>query len=129
MCRTFKRRTEFFSVPSLPHFETIESVKSYENVNGNMLPKVELKVVEPRTRLKGLSTRDFDLQNLVASGASDLLREMPLMSRSPLSAADNMESQLHNINTKNEDEMLLQSINQPVNNPAANTPDSNNNPS
>ncbi len=61
--------------------------------NGRILKRSVAKVVDPRENFAGLKVSDFYLENVIAAGAWDTLRECKL-SEGTLAGTDNVDAQL-----------------------------------
>lgn len=74
-------------------------------VNGKVLKKSCVKTVHPQDRFKGLDAVDFALENVIAAGALDSLKEGYFGSVTASELSDGMEATIDNaINAVNEAE-------------------------
>lgn len=87
------RNPEYAARPFVCTYGRPYTVRSTEQQvdNGRILSKTVYKEVNPVDLFKDIDARDFAIENIVASGATDMLRPCPLLHGDALSMADSGE--------------------------------------
>lgn len=98
------RRNRIISTPKQSEkkcFKYIE-VKNYDDNTGKVLTEVHLSEITPRENFRGYCVSDFALENIIASGATDMLKPAASLGVQNLDAQiDNLEQQLISITSDN----------------------------
>lgn len=98
---TLKSHSQRLSEPTKSYPKTLGSdyeVRATEDVvvNGRIMKKTVYRIVRPHDKMKGLNALDFALENVIAAGALDSLRECYLGSNTLSELADGMEGTVDN---------------------------------
>lgn len=76
------------------------SLETEKVIDENGYPVTRQVLRDPSNHpLKGLKSKDFELDLLVASGATGLLKEMPLIGGNKLAQLDSIEAQSEHLST------------------------------
>lgn len=66
-------------------------------VNGRVIKKSVIKIVHPQDKFKGITVNDFALENVIAVGALDSLKEGYLSANSLSELSDSIEGTIDNV--------------------------------
>lgn len=91
---------EFVTTETPLPLESFEETVTNINQDGTVT-KTTVKKDSSDHPLKGLKAKDFDLELLVATGSTGLLKETPLISGDRLSQLDSIESHAEYLSTLN----------------------------
>lgn len=81
------------------YYQRSYSVRTFEDtiVNNRVVKQMKYKTVDPADKFKGLKASDFALENIIAVGAVDSLKECQLNYNSIGETSDNLEGTIDNV--------------------------------
>lgn len=97
-----KSHTERLCEPSVDYPKTLcqdYEVRGTEDVveNGRIVKKSTIVTVHPQDKFKGMNADDFALENVIAAGALDSLKEGKLGANTLSELSDSMEGTIDNV--------------------------------